>query len=100
MAADLIFEGGVIFGAPGAEALAIRCGRILAVGRASEILRLRGPDTKIFPLNGGFSRSTGSHRVDTCISSELVWIARFSWTYPRPKSLSEALELLRARAGS
>lgn len=96
MAADLIFEGGVIFGAPGAEALAIRCGRILAVGRTSEILHLRGPDTKIFPLNGRFLMPGF---FDGHVHFLRVGLDRtFFVDLSQAKSLSEALELLRARA--
>src|SRR5260370_27864488 len=37
-----------------AEALAIRGDRILAVGTRDEIMKLKGPDTKVVDLTGGF----------------------------------------------
>ena len=45
--ADLFFTGGTIYTAdparPWGEAVAIRDGRILAVGRASDLAEFRGP---------------------------------------------------------
>ncbi len=96
MVADLIFEGGTIFGHPGAEALAVRCGRILAVGRISEILSLRGPNTKIFALNGRFLMPGF---FDGHVHFMKVGLDRtFFVDLSEAKTLSEALELLRARA--
>lgn len=96
MTADLIFEGGRIFGAPEADALAVRCGRILAVGRAQEIARLRGPETKVFPLNGRFLMPGF---FDAHVHFLRLGLARtFFVDLSETRSLSEALELLRARA--
>ncbi len=63
--ADLIFTHGNIYtgvvdaavplgGTPRAEALAVRGDRILAVGVRDEIMKLKGPDTKIVDLEGHF----------------------------------------------
>ncbi|MFB2780434.1 amidohydrolase [Shewanella mangrovisoli] len=54
--AEAIYMGGNIItvndSAPTAEALAIKNGRILAVGKASELLKLKGNDTQVINLNG------------------------------------------------
>ncbi|MFT4220443.1 MAG: amidohydrolase [Microbacterium sp.] len=56
MPADLILTGGVVRTAdrsrPVAEAIAIEGGLIAAVGDASEVLALRGPDTEVRELDG------------------------------------------------
>lgn len=55
-AADTILQGGPILTVDRdmsvAEALAIRDGRVLAVGKAAEILALRGPQTEMVDLGG------------------------------------------------
>jgi len=52
MSADLILYHGLsLLGSP-ADAVAVRCGRILAVGRSEEVLRLRGPGTELVDLKG------------------------------------------------
>lgn len=96
MAADLIFHGGPIFGAPEADALAVRCGKIAALGRTQDILRLRGPDTKIFPLNGRFLMPGffDGHVHFVRVGLDRTFFVDLSGA----RSLSEALELLRARA--
>ena len=52
--ADTIFQGGNIITVnelqPSAEAVAVRAGRILAVGYRDEIMRQRGPNTKVTDL--------------------------------------------------
>jgi predicted amidohydrolase YtcJ len=51
--ADLLFTGGPLFdGAPGADTLAVRDGRILAIGRADELRDLAGPRTEVVELGG------------------------------------------------
>lgn len=54
--ADTIYSGGPILtmddGTPRAEAVAVKGGRIVAVGAASDIEAFRGPDTKAFDLAG------------------------------------------------
>lgn len=54
--ADLILRGGVVWtgvsGAPLAEALAVRGGRIQAVGSEGEVLALQGPSTRAVELAG------------------------------------------------
>jgi len=52
--ADVIYVDGPILtmveGHPGAEALAVRNGRIAAVGKKAEVLKLRGPSTRVVAL--------------------------------------------------
>jgi predicted amidohydrolase YtcJ len=54
--ADLIFTGGPILtmndAAPRAEAVAVRAGRISAVGRREDVLARKGPDTRLVDLAG------------------------------------------------
>ncbi len=76
--------------------MAVRCGKILAVGRAAEILRLRGQNTKIFPLNGRFLMPGF---FDGHVHFLRVGLDRtFFVDLSEARSLAEALELLRARA--
>jgi predicted amidohydrolase YtcJ len=56
-AADLILRSGVLFepdigGGPAATALAVRGGRIAAIGADDEVGELRGPDTEVIDLRG------------------------------------------------
>jgi SAM-dependent methyltransferase len=55
--ADVIVRGGPIYtlvpDRPWAEALAVRDGRILAVGRETDVLALRGPRTRVVDADGG-----------------------------------------------
>jgi len=52
--ADVIYTDGVILsmveGQPAPEALAVRNGRIAAVGRKADVMRMRGPGTKVVKL--------------------------------------------------
>lgn len=54
--ADTIYSGGPILtmadGAPRADSVAVKGGRIIAVGNASDVEAFRGPDTKSFDLAG------------------------------------------------
>jgi len=96
MAADLILHGGPIHGAEGADALAVRCGKIVAVGKSSEILKLRGPQTRLFPLEG---RPLLPGFFDGHVHFLKVGLDRtFFVDLSGARSLSEALEMLRARA--
>ena len=57
LSADLIVLGAPVYGstnvATGANAVAISGGRIMAIGRAGDIIQLRRPDTKIFEFDRG-----------------------------------------------
>ncbi|NIU77676.1 MAG: amidohydrolase, partial [Gammaproteobacteria bacterium] len=57
-AADLILVGGSIYTVeaelPRAEAVAVRDGRIVAVGGEDEITHYRGPPTAVVELDGAF----------------------------------------------
>ena len=80
----------------GGDAVAIRCGRIVAVGRSEEVLRLRGPGTELLDLEGrpllpGFF---DAHLHFLQVGLDRVFYVDLS----QAGSLSQALELL-VRAG-
>ena len=67
--ADLLFTGGAVYTAdptrPWAAAVAVRAGRILAVGSAADLAELQGPSTVVTNLAGklllpGFARATST----------------------------------------
>ena len=87
-----------MFGAEGADALAVRCGRIAAVGVSTEILRLKGPETKPVPLHGravlpGFF---DAHTHFVRVGLEKTFYVELGTT----RSLGEALERMRSAAQS
>lgn len=96
MTVDLILEGGPVFGTEGADAIAIRCGRIVAVGQRGEILRLRGPNTVLIPLRG---RTVLSAFFDAHTHFIRVGLERtFYVALGTARSLREAVDKLREAA--
>lgn len=96
MPADLILHGGPLFGKEDADALVVRCGKILAVGKTADILGLRGPETKVFPLSG---RALIPGFFDSHVHFLKVGLDRtFFVDLAKARSLSEAVEMLRAAA--
>jgi predicted amidohydrolase YtcJ len=96
MPADLILHGGAVFGADRADALAVRCGRIVAVGTGAEVLRSKGPETALVPLHGrtvlpGFF---DAHVHFLHVGLEHVFFVELGTA----RSLSEAVDRLRAAA--
>ena len=101
MSADVIlYHGCLLLGSPG-DAVAVRCGRIHAVGKSEEILRLRGPETQLIDLEGrpllpGFF-DAHTHFLKTGLDRT------FYVDLSQAGSLSEALDMLaqaaRARPG-
>ncbi len=96
MPADLILHGGPIFGVEGADALAVRCKRVLAVGPAPDVLRLKGPETSLVPLRGravlpGFF-DAHTHFIRVGLEQAFYVELRTA------KSLAEALDRLRGAA--
>lgn len=96
--ADTIFTGGRVYTAdprrPWAEAVAVREGRILAVGRAAEVAPLRGPQTRVIERRGrlllpGFTESH-IHFIELALRAGQV-----DATHAR--SASEVAGLVRAR---
>lgn len=93
---DLIVQGGPIFGHSDADAVGVRCGRIVAVGRAQELSPLRGPKTQVFRLEG---RPLLPGFFDAHVHFLKVGLDRtFFVDLSQARTLSEALDLLRARA--
>jgi hypothetical protein len=96
--ADLLFTGGRIYTAdpaqPWAEAVAVRDGRILAVGTVSELADLRGPDTSVANLAGklllpGFTESH-IHFIELALRAAQVEATE-------ARSAGEVVGLVRAR---
>jgi predicted amidohydrolase YtcJ len=98
--AELIVRNGRIgSGSPGADALAIAGGRILAVGRTAEITSLAGPETRVLDAGGGtitpgftdahihvraWARSVGEIDLTGCTSRDQVLerVQRFMSAHP------------------
>ena len=96
MYADIFLRGAIFPTVPGADALAIRCGRIQAVGKASELQGLIGPDTEVLDLEGkavlpGF---IDAHTHFVRVGLERTFYVDLSGT----KSLEEAMDRLREAA--
>jgi predicted amidohydrolase YtcJ len=95
--ADLLFTGGAIYTAdparPWAEAVAVRDGRILAVGRAPDLAELHGPNTVVANLAGklllpGFTESH-IHFIELALRGAQVEATE-------ARSAGEVIELVRA----
>ena len=96
--ADLLFTGGAVYTAdparPWAEAVAVRDGRILAVGHAAELAALRGPNTVVSNLAGklllpGFTESH-IHFIELALRAAQVEATEAG-------SAGEVVELVRAK---
>jgi len=85
-----------VFGSDEADTLAVRCGRIVAVGRAAELLRLKGPKTVLIPLRG---RPVLPGFFDAHTHFVRVGLERtFYVALGAARSLGEALDRLREAA--
>ena len=96
--ADLLVTGGAVYTAdparPWGEAVAVREGRILAVGRASDLAEFRGPNTVITNLAGklllpGFTESH-IHFIELALRAAQV-------DATEARSAGEVVDLVRAR---
>jgi predicted amidohydrolase YtcJ len=99
-AADTLFVNGKIirFDAPLAQALAVRSGRIVAIGSNLELQEQRGPQTRVIDLAG---RSVIPGLIDShihAIRAGLSFSQEVSWI--GASSVSEALQRLRIAAQS
>jgi len=95
----ILFNGKIVqYGAPPAEALAVRDGKILAVGRSDAIRVLAGPTSRAIDLGG---RTVIPGLIDShihAIRAGLTWQTEVHWIGVR--SLADALDRLRAAARS
>jgi len=96
--ADTILLNGKVvqYGAPPAQALAVRDGRIAAVGTSGDMRMLTGPRTRIVDLDG---RTVIPGLIDShihAIRAGLSFITEVHWIGAR--TLAEALDRLRAAA--
>ena len=96
--ADLLFTGGAVYTAdparPWAEAVAVRDGRILAVGSAADLAELQGPSTVVTNLAGklllpGFTESH-VHFIELALRAAQVEATE-------ARSAGEVVELVRAK---
>jgi predicted amidohydrolase YtcJ len=99
-APDTVFVNGKIvrYDAAPAEALAVRDGRIAALGSSAEVRTLAGPGTRVIDLAG---RTVIPGLIDShihAIRAGLTWQTEVHWIGVR--SLAEALERLRTATKS
>ena len=97
-AADAVLLNGSVvrFDAAPAEAVAVRGGRIAAIGRTAEVRALAGPTTRIIDLAG---RTVVPGLIDShihAIRAGLTWQTEVHWIGAR--TLAEALDRIRAAA--
>jgi predicted amidohydrolase YtcJ len=88
----------VVYDGPPAEALAVRDGRIVALGRSIDIRALAAADTRIIDLEG---RTVIPGLIDShihAIRAGLTFTTEVNWIGAR--TLAEALERVRAKARS
>ena len=95
---DIVFLNGKIvrYDAAPAEALAVRDGRIAAIGRSADIRALAGPATRVIDLSG---RTVIPGLIDShihAIRAGLTYTSEVHWIGVR--SLAEALDRVRAAA--
>jgi predicted amidohydrolase YtcJ len=96
--ADIILINGkiVTFDSAPAEALAVRDGRIVAIGRSTDVRALSGPATRVIDLAG---RTVIPGLIDShihAIRAGLTYTTEVHWIGAR--SIAEALDRLRAAA--
>jgi predicted amidohydrolase YtcJ len=94
----ILINGKIVTLAGGAtqEALAVRDGKVIAVGRSAEIRNLAGPNTKVIELAG---RTVIPGLIDShmhAIRAALFYATEVNWIGTR--SIPEAMERIRAAA--
>ncbi len=97
--ADAIYTNGVIYTADGAfstaEAIAIRGGRILAVGRTADLLKHRGDATKVVDLAGA---CVVPGLIDAHAHFASLGSLKRNIDARKTKSYAELIDLVKARA--
>ncbi|MFH2131347.1 MAG: amidohydrolase [bacterium] len=101
--ADLILTAGNIItinpAYPRAEAVAVKNGRIQAVGSAADMEQLRGRQTEVINLNGrtvvpGFN-DAHNHMISFGLKLQMVLL-----DYPRVKTIQDLIQALKTRAAT
>jgi hypothetical protein len=96
MSVNLILYHARLVGGSQADAVAVRCGRIMAVDRTERVLRLRGPRTRVLDLAG---RTLAPGFFDSHVHFLQEGLAlTYELDLSPARSLREALELLRGWA--
>lgn len=103
--ADMLFTGGRVYtadpqGSRWAEAVAVREGHILAVGRAADLAELRGPETEVVDLAGrlllpGFTEAH-LHFIELALRASQVDITYAPSAAAAIAAVSERVQALRA----
>jgi predicted amidohydrolase YtcJ len=97
--ADLILHSGRIFTADAgnrvAAALAVRGNRIAAIGENDAVLKLRGPQTQVIDLHGGF---VVPGLIDSHVHATGAAMFEFDHDVPDMESIADILEYIRGRA--
>jgi predicted amidohydrolase YtcJ len=99
--ADLILHGGRIATVDArftiAPALAVRDGRVLAVGSDAAVLRLRGPDTRLVALRGGMVLPG---LIDSHVHPNAACMTEFDHEIPTFEGIADVLAYIRRRAAA
>lgn len=98
--ADVVLTGGVVWrglGLPKAEAVAIRKGRVMAAGTATEIGTLAGAETRVIDLGGRFAMP-GLYDAHMHLLPVGIDMSRVDLRHEVAPTLDALLEALRARA--
>lgn len=96
---DLILHGGKIATVDKSfrqvEAIAVRGGRIVELGKSDEVLRSKGPDTKVIDLQGKFAMPG---LMDSHVHPGSASMHEYDHPIPEMESITDVLAYVRARA--
>ena len=102
VSADLVLTGGAVWCGKGlgrAEAIALWCGRVLAVGTAAELAALIGPNTQVVDLAGRFA-VPGLNDAHMHLIPYGTSMAEMDLRPSQVSTLDALLDVVRARAAS